>query len=126
VTNPSGKRFPRRGSVFLVNLNPTLGSEIRKTRPAVILQNDIGNQYSSTTIVAPITSGEEAIFPVEVAVQPPEGGLANPSLILLSQIRTIDKRRLVKKLGELSADTMARVDRAALISLGLADEVRKQ
>jgi len=112
-------KFPRRGSIYLVNLDPPMGSEIRKTRPAVIIQNDVGNQYSTTTIIAPVTSGEDAVYPVEVAVKSPEGGLDKNSLILLNQIRAIDKKRLVKHLGELSMKTMMEVDKAILISLGL-------
>ena len=110
---------PKRGSVCLVRLDPTIGSEIKKTRPAVIIQNDVGNQYSPVTIVAPITSGPRATYPVEVEVKAPEGGLGNNSLILLSQIRAIDKDRLVDYLGSLDSDTMRRVDRAISISLGL-------
>jgi mRNA interferase MazF len=111
--------YPKRGSVYLVNLDPTIGSEIKKTRPALIIQNDIGNQYSPVTIIAPITSGEEAAYIVEVEVKAPEGGLSNNSLILLSQIRAVDKRRLVKYLGKLNPDTMREVDQAILLSLGL-------
>ena len=111
--------FPKRGSVYLANLDPTVGSEIKKTRPAVIIQNDVGNQYSMITIIAPITSGDKSIFPVEVEVKAPEGGLHNNSLVLLGQIRAIDKRRLIQRLGMLSAQTMKAVDRAAMISLGL-------
>ena len=111
--------YPKRGSVYLVNLDPTIGSEIKKTRPAVIIQNDVGNQYSPITIIAPITSGEKAVYPIEVEVKKAEGGLDNDSLILLNQIRAIDKRRLVKYLGKVKPETMQRVDQALLISLGL-------
>ncbi len=111
--------YPKRGSVYLVNLDPTIGSEIKKTRPAVIIQNDVGNQYSPVTIVAPITSGERAAYTGEVEVKAPEENLGINSLILLSQIRAIDKDRLVKYLGSLDSDTMRRVDRAIFISLGL-------
>ena len=111
--------YPKRGSVYLVNLDPTIGSEIKKTRPALIIQNDVGNQYSQVTIVAPITTGEGAEYAVEVEVKTPEGGLLHNSLILLNQIRAIDKRRLVKYLGKLNAETMQRVDQAISISLGL-------
>ena len=110
---------PKRGDVYLVNLDPTIGSEIKKTRPAVIIQNDVGNQYSPVTIVAPITSGDRAIYPVEVEVKSPEGGLANDSLILLNQIRTVDQRRLVKRLGQIDKNTMRKIDQAIMISLGL-------
>ena len=111
--------YPKRGDVYLVNLDPTVGSEIKKTRPAVIIQNDIGNQYGSVTIVAPITSGKYSTYPIEVEVKPPEGGLKNSSLVLLNQIRAIDKRRLVKRQGKLNLKTMQRVGVAIKISLGV-------
>lgn len=113
--------FPQRGQVFFVNLDPAIGSEIKKTRPAVIVQNDVGNQYSSTTIIAPITSGNESSYPIEILVRPPEGGLKNKSLIKLDQIRAVDKRRLVKYLGKIKHQTMKKVDQAIAISLGLIE-----
>ena len=105
----------------MVSLDPTIGAEIKKTRPAVIIQNDVGNQYSSTTIIAPITSGNESSYPIEILVRPPEGGLKNKSLIKLDQIRAVDKRRLVKYLGKIKHQTMKKVDRAIAISLGLIE-----
>ena len=113
--------YPRRGEVYLVSFDPTLGAEIQKTRPALILQNDIANRSSSITIVAAITSQfEEPLYPTEVLVRAPEGGLQADSVVLLNQIRSIDKQRLVRRLGKLAPDTMARVDRAVLLSLGVA------
>jgi mRNA interferase MazF len=114
--------FPRRGEVYLVSFDPTVGSEIRKTRPALILQNDVGNRHSPLTIVAAITSQyEPPLYPTEVLLQAPEGGARKDSVILLNQLRSIDKRRLVRKLGTVSADTMYRVNRALQISLGLVN-----
>lgn len=111
---------PRRGQVYLVNLDPTLGAEIQKTRPALVVQNDIANRHSPVTIVAAITSRfEEPLYPTEVLVRPPEGGLRTTSVVLLNQIRSIDKSRLVRSLGSLKPGTMARVDRALILSLGL-------
>ncbi len=113
---------PKRGEVYLVNFDPTLGSEIQKTRPALVLQNDISNEYSPITIVAAITSQfDERLYPTEVLIQPPEGGLTTNSVVLLNQIRSIDKKRLIKKLGSLNMDTMEQVDRAIQISLGLIE-----
>lgn len=113
---------PRRGEVYLVNFDPTVGSEIRKTRPALILQNDIANRHSPITIVAAVTSKmDEEIYPTEVLIHPPEGGLQVESVILLNQVRSIDKQRLVRRLGTLKPDTMRRVDQALQISFGLAD-----
>lgn len=111
--------FPKRGMVYLVNLDPTVGSEIKKTRPAVIIQNDVGNQYSRTTIIAPLTSGNQVIYPVDVLIKPPEGGLNNDSLVLLSQIRVVDKSRLGKFLGKLENSSIKKIDEAIMISLGL-------
>jgi len=112
----------RRGEVWLVNFDPTVGSEIKKTRPAVILQNDVGNRFSSVTIVAAITSQfDTSLYPTEVLIWPPEGGLIEASVVLLNQIRTIDDRRIVKKIGVLKSMTMESVDRALKISLGLVD-----
>ena len=113
-------RAPKRGDVFVVDFDPARGSEIAKTRPALIIQNDIANRYSPVTIVAAFTSqfGEKR-YPTEVVVQPPEGGLTAESAILLNQLRTVDKSRLRRRLGAVTAVTMARVDRALVISIGL-------
>lgn len=111
--------IPRRGQVFLVSFDPALGAEIQKTRPALILQNDIGNQRSPLTIVAAITSNVQRRGPIGVIVKAPEGGLTVESTILLNQIRSIDHRRLLKRLGTLKPDTMRAVEHALQISLGL-------
>ncbi len=113
--------YPKRGDIYLVNFDPTIGSEIQKTRPALILQNDIANQHSPITIVAAITSqfDEKVVYPTEVFIKSPEGGLGINSVVLLNQIRSIDKQRLVKLLGKLTAVTMAQVDNAVQISLGV-------
>ncbi len=113
---------PRRGEVFLVNFDPTIGTEIRKTRPALILQNDVSNEYSPITIVAAITSQfDEDLYPTEVLLHPPEGGLTKDSVVLLNQIRSIDRQRLVKRLGVLKNGTMKKIDIALQISLGLIE-----
>jgi mRNA interferase MazF len=111
--------YPKRGDIYLVNFDPTIGSEINKTRPALIIQNDTSNQYSPVTIVAAITSSisETKVYPTEVFLCTGSGGLKADSLVLLNQIRTIDKLRLVKKLGSLSPKTMSMVNRAVKISL---------
>ena len=112
---------PRRGEIYLVYFDPTVGAEIQKTRPAVILQNDIGNQYSPLTIVAAITSNVLRRGPTSVFVRAREAGLTVDSVILLNQIRTIDKRRLGKRLGALRPDTMKQIDQAIMISLALIE-----
>jgi mRNA interferase MazF len=113
---------PKRGEIYLVNFDPTIGSEIKKTRPALILQNDISNQYSPITIVAAITSQfDDELYPTEVLVKAPEGGLTDDSVVLLNQIRSIDKQRLMKRIGALTKDTMTQVDLALQISFGLIE-----
>jgi mRNA interferase MazF len=113
---------PQRGDIYLVSFDPTLGSEIKKTRPALVLQNDIANEHSPITIVAAITSRvNDPLYPTEVLIQPPEGGLTLPSVVLLNQIRSIDKQRLARHLGMLTEQTMELVNQAIQISLGLID-----
>lgn len=112
--------YPQRGEVYLVSFNPTIGAEIQKARPALVLQNNVANEYSPITIVAAITSQfDETLYPTEVAIQPPEGGLTVKSVVLLNQIRSLDKQRLVKRLGNLTELTMEQVNQAIQISLGL-------
>jgi len=112
---------PHRGEVYLVSFDPTIGAEIRKTRPALVIQNDMANRWSPVTIVAAISSrSEERVYQTKVPLDPPEGKLDNPSVVLLNQIRTVDRRRLVRRLGRLRPESMRRVDRAIRISLGLA------
>ncbi len=112
---------PRRGEIYLCSFDPTVGHEIRKTRPAVVIQNDIGNCYSPLTIVAAITSTTSpAQYPVEVVIPPtPENGLKVTSAIRLDQIRTVDRRRLVRRIGTVDGPMLDRVDEALKISLGL-------
>jgi mRNA interferase MazF len=115
--------IPRRGEIYLVEFDPARGHEIRKTRPALVIQNDIGNRESQVTIVAAITSKLSLVpFPVDVTVPPSKvNGLSLPSAVLLGQIRSVDRERLVKRLGSLDATTMRRVDQAIKISLGLVE-----
>ena len=113
---------PFRGEVYVVAFDPTLGAEIRKTRPALILQNDIANRSSPITIVAAITSKfDEELYPTEVLVRAPEGGLDADSVVLLNQIRSVDRRRLMRRVGRLRPETMRLVDRALVLSLGLIE-----
>ena len=113
------REMTRRGDIWLVDLDPTIGHEINKTRPAVIIQNDIHNEYSKLTIIAPLTSkNTSSIYPTEVLI-PKEQGVETDSKILLSQIRTVDKRRLVRRVGRINSETQAQIDEAIRISLGL-------
>lgn len=112
--------WPLRGEVYWVNLDPTVGTEIAKTRPAVVISNDIGNQYSARVIVAPITSqGVERVYPFEVLVPAGEGGLARASKVLLDQIRTVDRQRLQQRIGALTPGRMDEVNRAIRLSLAV-------
>ena len=116
-------KAPRRGQIYLVEFDPARGHEIQKTRPAVVIQNDIGNRHSPVTIVAAVTSKlSPTPYPVEVVVAPSTGnGLTMPSAVQLGQIRTVDRERLVKRLGALDATAMRKLDEALKISLGLVE-----
>src|SRR5580704_4241797 len=116
----AGVTAPKRGEVYLVSFDPTVGSEIRKTRPALILQNDTANLHSPVTIVAAITSYDGGkLYPTEVEIEAFSGGLDRDSIVLLNQLRTIDKQRLVRKLGNLDANAMEPVGVALRVSLDL-------
>ena len=112
--------FPRRGEIYLAALDQALGHEIKKTRPALVIQNDVTNQYGMTTIVAAITSKVSSPpYPNEVLIQPATTGLQVLSTVRLDQIRTVDRKRLIKRLGKANEDVMRKVDQAISISLGL-------
>ncbi len=113
----------RRGEIYLVAFDPTVGYEIQKTRPALVIQNDIGNQYSPLTIVAAITSKiSEVAYPVEVGIAPSRSnGLTLQSAIRLDQIRTVDRQRLIKRLGAVDNQSLHQVNQAIRISLGLVE-----
>ena len=110
-----------RGAVVELNLDPVVGSEANKTRPCVVIQNDIGNRFSPIVIVVSITGAENVPkrYPVDVPVPKGEGGLTKDSVVQCNQIRSVDERRLVRTLGQLRPATMAKVDRALQISLAL-------
>lgn len=111
----------RRGDIYYAELSPVVGSEQGGMRPVLIIQNNIGNRYSPTVIVAAITSRTEKAhnMPTHVELTAQESGLDRDSVVMLEQLRTIDKRRLTKQIGHLSAGLMKRVDEALAISIGL-------
>ncbi|MBS4032076.1 MAG: type II toxin-antitoxin system PemK/MazF family toxin [Clostridiales bacterium] len=112
----------KRGYIFFADLSPVVGSEQGGVRPVLVVQNDVGNKYSPTVIIAAITSQiEKAKLPTHVEVEAKEYGLEKDSVILLEQIRTIDKQRLQDKVTELDDRVMQRVNQALKISLGLID-----
>ena len=110
----------KRGEIWLVDFNPGRGSEQQGIRPALIVQNDIGNLYGATTIVASITTQLKS-YPITVSFLPQESQLKQPSMANLSQLLTIDKKRLLKKIGELIPDKLKEIDIALIRSLGLTD-----
>ncbi len=112
----------KRGFIFFADLSPVVGSEQGGVRPVLIIQNDVGNRYSPTVIVAAITSQiDKAKLPTHIEVNAAEYNLDRNSVILLEQIRTIDKQRLQKKVTELDDKIMQRVDESLRISLGLIE-----
>lgn len=113
----------RRGDVFLVDFNPARGSEQAGHRPALVIQNDIGNRYSPTVIVMAITTSIHKGYPFLVKLRAGEGGLEKDSAANAAQVLTVDKSRLVERLGSLSPERMHQVNRALLVSLGLAGKV---
>lgn len=110
----------KRGDIFYADLSPVIGSEQGGIRPVLIIQNDVGNKYSPTIIVAAITSQlNKAKLPTHVEIDGPEFGLPKDSVILLEQIRTIDKKRLREKIGVVTIEIMNNVNSALLISMAL-------
>ena len=109
----------KRGDIYYADLSPVVGSEQGGLRPVLIIQNDVGNRYSPTIIVAAITSKtDKAKLPTHIALQGERHGLQKDSVILLEQIRTIDKKRLKEKLGGLNDILMTKVENALRVSLG--------
>ena len=109
----------KRGELYYADLSPVVGSEQGGIRPVLIVQNDVGNKFSPTVIAAAITSQiNKAKIPTHIEVKASEVGLPKDSVVLLEQLRTLDKRRLKEKIGELDIKKMKMVDSALLISLG--------
>ena len=112
----------KRGDVFYADLSPVIGSEQGGVRPVLVIQNDIGNKYSPTIIIAAITSQiNKAKLPTHVEINAPEYGLPRDSVVLMEQVRTIDKKRLREKIGRFNDEMMVEVNECLKISLGLID-----
>ena len=110
----------RRGDIYFAILDPVIGSEQGGTRPVLVLQNDVGNRFSPTTIVAAVTSRiRKGRLPTHVELAKERSGLDKDCVILLEQLRTIDRRRLKERVARLDDETMRRVDEALAVSLGL-------
>ncbi len=109
----------RRGELYYADLNPVVGSEQGGIRPILVLQNDVGNKYSPTIIAAATTSRlTKAKLPTHIELSKERSPLSKNSIVLLEQIRTIDKSRIKEKIGELSPEIMQQIDNALLVSLG--------
>ena len=111
--------FPKRGDVYLVSLEPIVGSEIGKTRPALIISNNYNNQFADTVTLIPLTSKIVKVYPFEVYLSRKESGLPKDSKVKCNQVRTVDKKRLVKFLSSLSGERLKEVEDALLIHLGI-------
>lgn len=109
------RRAPRRGDIFWVALDPALGTEIKKTRPAVVVSNDSCNRYGNRVVVLPITSHVDSLYPGEALVRVK----GQPARALGDQIRSLDKTRLRSRIGTLSAEELAAVEEAMLTTLGI-------
>ncbi|HCC34582.1 MAG TPA: PemK family transcriptional regulator [Ruminococcaceae bacterium] len=113
----------RRGDIYYADLSPVVGSEQGGVRPVLIVQNDVGNRYSPTVIAAAITSQRDKNkLPTHIQVNADDCGLSKDSIVLLEQVRTIDKQRLKEKMGKLDDGSMIRVDQALSVSFGLHGE----
>lgn len=116
------KNLIKRGEIYYADLRPVVGSEQGGVRPVLVVQNNIGNQYSPTVIIAAITSQiDKSRLPTHIELSAAKFGLEKDSVVLLEQIRTIDKRRLREKVGALDQGKMQDVDEALAISLGVID-----
>lgn len=110
----------KRGEIYYADLSPVVGSEQGGMRPVLIVQNDVGNRYSPTVIAAAITSQrEKAKLPTHIELQSHETGLARDSVVLLEQIRTLDKRRLKERMGRLDEGQMRLINKALSVSFGI-------
>ena len=124
--DPQTAQTVRRGDIFYADLSPVVGSEQGGLRPVLIIQNDVGNRYSPTVIAAAITSRMgKTKLPTHIDVYADRVGLSKDSVILLEQIRTLDKRRLREKMGHLDEDVMAEVNNAIAVSFGLHEGIRR-
>ena len=109
----------KRGELYYADLSPVIGSEQGGIRPVLVVQNDVGNKYSPTVIAAAVTSKiDKAKLPTHIELSAREYGLTKDSVVLLEQIRTLDKTRLKERIGQVSADKMRKINEALLVSLG--------
>lgn len=114
------KMLVKRGEIYYADLSPVVGSEQGGVRPVLIVQNDVGNKHSPTVIAAAITSQKEKNkLPTHIELNAADCGLSKDSVVLLEQVRTLDKRRLKERMGELDSSAMSQVNNALSVSFGL-------
>jgi mRNA interferase MazF len=125
IAGMNGKsiNYPKRGEIWDTSLEPVVGHEIGKTRPALIISNDKNNEYSSTVTLIPITGSVEKIYPFEVFISKLESGLPLDSKLKCNQIRTVDKIRLLKVIGEIPDEIIKKVEKAIAIHLEILEPV---
>lgn len=111
--------YPGRGEIWVVSLEPVMGHEIGKTRPAIVISNNRNNEFASTVTIIPVTSNMVKVYPFEVFVSKVASGLSTDSKIKCNQIRTIDKVRLIKKISDLGDKYLKEIEKALLIHLGI-------
>lgn len=120
IENRNNSRYVYRGDLYYADLSPVVGSEQGGVRPVLVIQNDVGNKYSPTVIVAAITSrSTKAAIPTHVGLRRTPGGLKQDSTVLAEQIRTIDRNRLKEYIGHLDSGQMSGIEQAMVVSLGL-------
>ena len=116
----------KKGDLFFADLSPVVGSEQGGVRPVLVVQNYVGNKYSPTIIVAAVTSQTKTKLPTHVRLEATQGGLSKDSVVLLEQLRTIDKQRLKERIGTLSESQLPDVEKALSVSLGIANSVENR
>ena len=117
---PKTDDYPKRGEIWNVSLEPVLGHEIGKTRPALVISNNKNNEYSATVTLIPSTSSVEKIYPFEVFISGEDSGLPLDSKLKCNRIRTVDKLRLLKVIGEVPDEIIKKVEKAILIHVGIS------
>lgn len=110
----------KKGDLFWANLDPTIGSEISKKRPVLIVSNNINNRYAETITILPVTTSTDRVFPFEILINAGDGNIPETSKIKANQIRTIDKQRLFQKIGTISVSKLNEAEKAILIHLDIA------
>ena len=111
--------FPKRGEIWLARLDPAIGAEIKKTRPAIVVSNNLNNQYADLVTIVPISGESLKTYPFEIAIPVEKTGLSKPSKAKCQQIKTLDKMRLVKRLGAIDQALIFQIDEALKLHLGI-------